>query len=144
CSNQPGSYDCSCPGQYGVYGEYCGCRPQSSGNVIKDGNMDAGLIASGSGSNKDGWQKAGSTENSQRLDSLDADDCGDSTSLYVEYAGGDMGMVTQCVTVTPSTTYHFGFKYRRGRYIGVGCEFYLYAQSNCSGDVKLAPSISSG
>lgn len=99
----------------------CQCRPASASNLVKNGGFSA---ASG----LTNW--TGNPLSTISTD--DADGCSDSRSVKLDYQPVAWGLVKQCVTVSPSTTYWFGLRHK-----GLGgkldAHVMFFPGSTCSG-----------
>lgn len=115
----------------------CQCRPPRSTNVVKNPGLDSGF---------DHWT---ASAGALLISNDDADGCPQSASMKTKAISvSDWGSISQCVVVSASTSYYFGYKYKQEQASSIYGRVDFYAGTTCSGSAlsfsTLHPGISAG
>jgi hypothetical protein len=116
--------DCAGAGSICTASHTCACRPKSTTNLLVNPGFDSASVLTSS------WNPSGGAS----FATDDADGCPGSGSVQtlVTMPAFDFGHFSQCVRITPPTTYSFGFKYKAPANAFGNCMLETFTDTACA------------
>jgi cysteine-rich repeat protein len=128
CSSDQECSSGSCEGRCCPAGESCSCPQPSAANVVKNAGFDTNLASWTQDSGPGGFTYQSAADDP----TSDADGCPYSGSLYLSFTEEGPQAISQCVSVSPNTSYNTGMRMRAGN-ARARCVLTLYPAANCQG-----------